>query len=376
VSNTFLKLVQPIPLKGSLQIDEKELAEIESIAKRHNLFMLLYVQLQKYNKEISQNSDIQNYLKEKKPLFLSNAVQSVRQEVIEKEIINRLSAEQVPVIVMKGNEIAKEIYNDPNCRISVDIDILIKMSDALKADTILTEAGYSRTDEKPLGFWFSRLHHAVYIHPQKDDFIEVHWNFGIPSFFNLTSEEIWNEVVYTDSGQIKLSPDMMLILLLVHHHMHAFRELKILLDILWTLCKYENEIDWYAFSKKLKKIGLIKITQITLNQINSLWNESAQELQGFQTLDQEIKKMGYKKPAFLYSYFKMDIGNRDSYSGNKDVIVFRFALDRWSTIIFSFFKSIFPFPEAIKELYNDRRSWTLPKNYLRFIKWRLGEWRG
>ena len=375
MSHTFLKLVQPIPLKGSLQIDEKELAEIESIAKRHNLFMLLYVQLQKYNKEISQNSDIQNYLKERKPLFLSNAVHSVRQEVIEKEIINLLSAEQVPAIVMKGNEIAKEIYNDPNCRISSDIDILIKMSDALKADTILTEAGYSRTDEKPLEFWFSRIHHAVYVHPQKNDFIEMHWNFGIPSFFNLTSEVIWGEVVYTDSGQIKLSPDMMLILLLVHHHMHAFRELKILLDILWTLCKYENEIDWHAFSKKLKKIGLIKTTQITLNQINSLWKESAQELPGFQTLDQEIKKMGYKKPAFLYSYFKMDIENRNSFSGNKDIIVFRFALDRWSTIIFSFFKSIFPFPEAIKEFYNDRRNWTLPKNYLRFIKWRLGEWR-
>ncbi|MEE8479996.1 MAG: nucleotidyltransferase family protein, partial [Desulfobacterales bacterium] len=144
MSHTFLKLVQPIPLKGSLQIDEMELVEIESIAKRHNLFMLLYVQLQKYNKEISQNSDIQNYLRERKPLFLSNAVHSVRQEVIEKEIINLLSAEQVPAIVMKGNEIAKEIYNDPNCRISSDIDILIKISDALQADTILIEAGYSR----------------------------------------------------------------------------------------------------------------------------------------------------------------------------------------------------------------------------------------
>ena len=129
-------------------------------------------------------------------------------------------------------------------------------------------------------------------------------------------------------------------------------------------------------SKKLKKIGLIKTTQITLNQINSLWKESAEELQGFLTLDQEIKKMGYKKPVFLYSYFKMDVESRDSFSGNKDIIVFRFALDRWSTITFSFFKSIFPFPEAIKELYSDRRNWSLPMNYMRFIKWRLAEWKG
>ncbi|MFH2219766.1 MAG: hypothetical protein ABII68_08905, partial [Pseudomonadota bacterium] len=36
----------------------------------------------------------------------------------------------------------------------------------------------------------------------------------------------------------------------------------------------------------------------------------------------------------------------------------------------------FPFPQAIKALYNDNRDRTLPINYLRFIKWRLSEWRG
>jgi len=42
----------------------------------------------------------------------------------------------------------------------------------------------------------------------------------------------------------------------------------------------------------------------------------------------------------------------------------------------SYFKTLFPVPEAIKELYGDRRNFTLPLNYLRFIKWRVREWTG
>ena len=105
---------------------ELALSEIERRARTHNLFMLVYVQLQKYYNEISQSSTVDVYLKQRKTLVLSNAVHSMRQEAVEKEILQLLGAEQIPAIVMKGNEIAKEIYNDPNCLTSSDIDILIR----------------------------------------------------------------------------------------------------------------------------------------------------------------------------------------------------------------------------------------------------------
>jgi len=375
ISSKFLKWVQPIPIQRPLPINEKELSAIESLAQRHNLLMLLYVQLKKYYNQNSKNIDLHNYLEERKIAFLTNAAHSMRQKEIEKKILSLLKKEQIPAIVIKGNEIAMEIYNDPDCRTSVDIDILIKMSHARRADTILTKAGYSRIDENPIGFWFSRLHHAQYVHPQKDDIIEVHWAFGIPNFFRLTSEKIWDEVICTDSGQYKLSPDMMLVQLLIHHQRHAFRELKILIDILWTMWRYESEIDWSAFSEKLGDIGLVKTTQITLKQIRSLWTESSEEMQCLQKLDNEMNKMRCKAPGFLHSYFKMDIETGNLFNTTKDLIFFRLVLDRRSAILFSFLKTILPFPHAIKELYEDKRNWRLPLNYLRFIRWRLGEWR-
>ena len=60
----------------------------------------------------------------------------------------------------------------------------------------------------------------------------------------------------------------------------------------------------------------------------------------------------------------------------KDKLIERLALDRLSTTVLSYFRTLFPVPEAIKELYKDRRNWYLPFNYLKFIKWRVKEWMG
>ena len=173
----------------------------------------------------------------------------------------------IPSVVIRGNAIAKEIYDDPNCRASSDIDILVRLSDAIRADSVLSEAGYLRSDNLPLKFWFYRIHHAVYRHPESENIIEIHWNFGIPSFFRLSSEEIWAGVISTDS-EYRLSPEMAMIMLFIHHHMHSFRELKILVDTLWAFHRYQNVIDWENFSVKIQRIGLIKTTLITLNQIH------------------------------------------------------------------------------------------------------------
>ncbi len=376
MKDLFLKLIQPIPLKKALEISGNDLSEITSLAQRHNLLMLLYVQLKRYHGTGLLNGNVQAWLEQLRPVFLSNAVHSMRQEGIEKEVISLLKGEGVPAIVIKGNEIAREIYDDPNCRTCCDIDVLIRMSDVLQADSILTKARYLRVEKTPLKFWFSRLHHAPYHHPKTNDLVEIHWNFGIPSFFKLTSEKIWDEVIRADAGEVRLSADMTLVALLIHHYLHAFRDLKVLIDILWTLHKYENIIDWPEFSKKLKKMGIVKTTLITLNQIQILWKESATEMQSLQTLHQEIQGMGYKEPIRLCSFFEIDVEKKDAFQADKDKVMTRFALDRWPTIIFSFYKTLFPLPEAIKELYDDKRNWTLPINYLRFMTWRIRDWAG
>ena len=375
MNRLFLRLVQPLPLKEPLQISKNNLSEISSEARKHGVLVLLYAQLRKYNDELAHTHDIQNYLEELRPLFLNNAVHSMRQEAVEKEIFALLCEKGIPAINFKGNTIAREIYQNPNCRTSVDIDFLIKQSDVPRVDEIMSQAGYSRTDNNPIQFWLSRLHHAVYIHPKTHHIIEMHWNFAIPYLFNLSSEEIWDNVIHTDAGEIKLPPEMVLICLLLHHWIHAFRELKILLDIMWTLYRYEKEIDPYLFSRRLRKIGLVKTSRITLDQMQAMFQESLKEIKVFQILKDELKS-GHKASELLLSFFKIDIEKSDLKQQNNENLIIRFALDRWPVIIFSFFKTLLPFPGAIKELYNDRRNWFLPLNYLKFLAWRMRDWMG
>jgi Uncharacterised nucleotidyltransferase len=375
MSNLFLKIILPYPIEAPLCINAQALSKMEELAIRHNLFPLLYVQLQKYNRLCNEGGGIQDYLKKKKTLFLKIAARSMQQETIEKEIVSLFSSKDIPSIVIKGNQIAKDIYNDPNCRNSSDIDILIKQSDIRSADKILSDNGFERPDQNPIGFWISRLHHAQYRHPNRKDFIEIHWHFGIPEFFDLNSVQIWNEIKQNNSGQLRLSPEMTFILLLMHHHMHAFRDLKILLDIVWAANAYEREIGWTRLPEKLKRIGLVKTTRIALNQMRSLWGDDFFKSSMLWQLKAEMNKMRPRVPAFLNTYFTIQLEARSFLQTKKDDIFFRFALDHWSTILFSFLKTAFPFPEAIKELYGDQRNWRLPKNYLRFVKWRLAKWK-
>ena len=351
-------------------MSEGEFSALKAQCFRHNLLPLVYTQLQKYQDIISPREYAADFPKKSKDAFLKGVALSTRQEAIEKEIVSLLTERGIPSVVIRGNAIAKEIYDDPNCRASSDIDILVRLSDAIRADSVLSEAGYLRSDNLPLKFWFYRIHHAVYRHPESENIIEIHWNFGIPSFFRLSSEEIWAGVISTDS-EYRLSPEMVMIMLLIHYHMHSFRELKILVDILWAFHKYEDVIDWKMLFMKIPRVGLIRITQITLNQIQTLWGESVKEISPIGILLSELKSLRYKEPALLLSLSRMDIERDHSFQDYRDKLVARLALDNVSTMVCSFVKALFPVTEAIKALYDDRRNWTLPLNYLKFIKWRL-----
>ena len=374
MNSLFLQLIYPLPIPGSIEITKNDLYEIREQGMRHNLFQLIYSQLQKNQMRIFPQDLVNEFLKESRGLYLKGITVSAKQEALEKEINSLLSNHGIPSVVVRGNAIAREIYNDTNSRVSSDIDILVKISDAIRSDSLLSKAGYSRNDSLPLEFWFYRIHHAVYRHPEIKNIIEVHWNFGIPSFFKLSSEDIWDAITETDSGQLRLTPEMLIIMLLIHHHMHSFRELKILTDIVWSLDKYKNSIDWHVFALKIREIGLVKITKITMKQIHTVWKKAVDELSSIRELQNEMQKMRYREPKALTSFFRLDFDSQYSFQNYKDKLIAHFSLDNVSTIVFSFMKILLPFPRAVKAFYADKRNWALPFNYVRFIRWRLKEW--
>ena len=375
MSSLFLQLIQPLPFSSPREITRDDLCEIREQGIRHNVFPLIYSRMRENRRLIIPHASADGFLEETKGAYLKGVTLAVRQEAIESELTSILSAHDVPSVVIRGNSLAKDIYKDPYCRTSSDIDILIKNSDVLRADSILQENKYVRNDSLPLKFWLHRIHHAIYYHPRTGDLIEIHWNFGIPYFFTLSSEEIWKEVVITDSGQKGLSPHMLIIMLLIHHHMHAFRELKILTDILWAFSVHERTLDLKQFVQRLKEIGLVKTTCIALSQMKSIWHGTISEIKIIDILYRELQNT-HERLSALASFFDMNINKDYRFQNAKDTLMARFALDSLSAVARSFSKMLFPSPEVIKALYDNDRDSRLPFNYLKFIRWRVKEWMG
>jgi len=375
MSSLFLKLIWPLPLTDT-EFTGEDLSVVKSLGIRHNLFPLVYARLQNFGNSIEKRKVVDNFLKETERLYLKSVSMSARQEAVENEVTSLLLHKGIRSIVIKGNRLANDIFQDPNCRDSSDIDILIQKVDAEKVDRILREQGYQGDTVAPVKYCLSRIHHAIYHHPVNNMLVEIHWHFGVPYFFRLTSDEIWREVGANDSGAMMLSPEITLVMLLIHHHSHSFRELKILVDILWTLYRYESVIDWRHFAMKIRKAGLVKTTLISLHQIKTLWKKAPDDLKSFRALEREINNKGYTIPSIVLSYFRLDIHEDKALNIYKDKLIARFVLDSRSDILLSFPKTLFPVPEAIRELYRDGRNWTLPLNYLKFITWRVKEWMG
>ncbi len=369
----FTTILSPIGRSVCPVPGPEDLPALKDLALKNGVLPLLYTQL--LNGPANRTGHVRKFIEDVKPYFLQSSVFSMRQEALEKEVLSLLRKEGMPAIVMKGNAIARDIYEDRNCRLSEDVDILVRQSDVFRAAEVLSKAGYSCETDVPLEYRFVSIHHATFYKTHGTIPLELHWLFGVPSFFGLTSAQIWEEVLTDSEGNYKLSPELQLILLLVHHHSHSFRELKTLLDILWTMWRYGAVIDRRSLVSRLERVGLIKISQITLAQIRSLWSGVPDVIAAADALVREIEKKGHRSPRFFSSCFSMDITGNAHKGSSIDKIVKRFVLDRPSTV-FRSFGALLPSCRAISVRYGDSRLWRLPLNYSRYIIWQLKCWRG
>ncbi len=368
----LMEILSPFPVADP-SINAVDFSNCVELARQHGVEMLFYSRLKKHY--AGSNPCISDYLKKNENAYLMAVARSMRQEAVEKNVVAMLGKEGIPACIFKGNEIARSLYNDPNCRSSSDIDVLVRRKDLFAADRILRSAHYHYDTEIPITYFISyNVNHVSYSDPGNTNIIELHWSFGIPAFFKLSSEETWEGIFIDGDGHATLLPEMMVIMLLIHHHAHAFSELRIVVDLLWAFQKYEQSIHWPEFSVRLKRLGLAKTALISLSQLNALWPEKIPRLQSIDALQRSLSDMNSMVSQYLTAYFRMELGGSPRYLSFKDLFFSRLAIDSLNIILLSYVKPLFPPPEVIKEFYGTDSKLTLPLNYLRFISFRVKYW--
>lgn len=302
--------------------------------------------------------------------------QSMRQEAAEKDLIARLGNQGIPACIIKGNAIARILYEDPNCRSSADIDVLVTNRDVVKADLILRHSRFIPNSQVPLSYLIYHHHHTTYYDSKTKNHIELHWNFGVPHYFRLSSEEIWEGITTDSDGRLTASPALLLVILLIHHHSHTFRELRILVDLLWLFHKYDLQMDWAEVACRLKRLGLTKTMLICISQLEALWPAQISTIRSATELKKALAGMGCGVSGYLISYFRMDLSRTSALNAFTEQFYARLALDDLSTIILSFTRTIAPPPAVIRDMYHSNSNLMLMINYVRFICRRLKVWLG
>jgi hypothetical protein len=370
----YIALIGSFPVESLKDLTAEDLDKIRSLAVRQNLFMLVYVRLRRAASADAPDGTLTGFLLSCEPLYLRGVARTARQDTVAAEVLSALNSNGMPAMVIKGSAIARHVYNNEYCRASSDIDILVREADVFRANDALRDAGYKEGPVAPLDFSLGRIHHELYFHPVTHLAVELHWNFGIPGFFRLSSDDIWKEVIYSDGAPSGLSAEMTLVLLFMHHYMHFFRDFWVLVDVLHALRRYGDSLDLAGFAVTLRGAGLAKTALITLNQIRDVWGSEAESVSSVVALRDALEGPGPRPARWMFSYFTMDILRECFAHSRSDRIAARFALDRPSVIAGSFIKTFLPPAGYVMKFYGDTRWSVLPYHYIRFIFGRIKEW--
>jgi hypothetical protein len=224
-------------------------------AFHHRLYPVLHSKVKEIDFiPISVKNQLSNYYKK-------NAFQMLKLSA-EMSIVNAAFKESdIPIIFLKGPNLAHDLYGDLSLRTCSDLDVLIPINQLEKAEELLILQGYEKDDyiETILGDWSWRHHHVTYFHKNKGVKLEIHWRLNPGPGFEPSFDQLWEH--RRTSALLKeplyiLGKEDLFFFLVTHGARHGWSRLRWLCDIQQML---KDDLNWRAVIKKLKKYHVEKV---------------------------------------------------------------------------------------------------------------------
>ncbi len=144
----------------------------------------------------------------------------------------------IPALFYKGVTLSQLLYNDPCARHAGDIDLLIPKNYLAKAQGVLTDGGFRRTEPSPrmperLFARYVSTHSNLTFLSKDKAMIELHWQID-GADVDLDFDELWrfrSEAMFFGEKINTLHPGHLLRVLLAHGAVHAWQRLFWLKDI-------------------------------------------------------------------------------------------------------------------------------------------------
>ncbi|HET7528080.1 MAG TPA: nucleotidyltransferase family protein [Burkholderiaceae bacterium] len=208
--------------------------------------------------------------------YLKNRLRNLRLYAHVGALLERLSAESVDVIVLKGAYLAQAVYPDPALRAMSDADLLVRRRDLERATATMQAMGWRQSP-------MSRASgHQLPTFELDGVQVELHWNIeddGAP--FTVDVAALWSLAVPMRIGRaraLSLSPEDLLLHLCLHSaYGHGWKQfdggLRHLVDIAAVVRHHATNLDWPAVVQRAQAwraqrcVGLCLMTARDLLQV-------------------------------------------------------------------------------------------------------------
>jgi hypothetical protein len=145
----------PVPAPA---LSAEEWREFVDLLRPHGIYALLAYRLGAWPESRRPPKDVRDVLKRQHLLAAARAMRAGRQI---QRAVDALEAAGIPSVLLTGPALARMAYPDPALRQSSDIDLLIRPSDVLAAETVLESLGYV-SPKKEFHISQYEYHHQVF----------------------------------------------------------------------------------------------------------------------------------------------------------------------------------------------------------------------
>jgi hypothetical protein len=335
------------------ELKEKDWSTIFNKAQQHSIAPLLYYHIKQSNVQIPAH-----VLEQLNKSYFKSLLRNTYIYNELSKILNNAKEYNIPIVVLKGADLAESVYPGIALRPMKDLDLYIKIEDVQKVNDLLTQLGW-KGKQKPEDI--DHILKTEYSLKYDRSGLQIDLHLRVPELSDLS---IWANVTSSKIGlmdTLVLKPEILLVFLCYHFYEHTRGELIAEIikfyDIILVLRKYKEDISWDYFIQMAFTDKCENIICHVLEVINSEFGEDIpvsvlNKLRSTKYTVQ-IRKGLYNTPSdFVYALYpirKIVLALYLHWFDPKDNSI--------SYIIKTIFESIFPNKEFIIERYSPKKSW-------------------
>ncbi len=262
-------------IKDLINLQALDWGKFKNLITYHELFPFAYLSLKDCHSLLPQ--DLIEFLKSNYYFSLMRSLYLSREFL---RVLNSFEQARITLLPIKGIALLMDIYPQRLSRPMVDIDILVKEEELLRAEGLFYDLGYRKElyglKEK---YWRERQCHIVFYKKEPDGFsppIELHWALDFRRKNSQILPGIWNRVrrIQIDGREIKLlSPEDTFFSLALHGRRFGKTLcLKNACDGALVLSKYGRTFDWDYLLRESRRGKMCSSIFFFLSQIKFLLN--------------------------------------------------------------------------------------------------------